>query len=223
MSGSTSRRVSRLPVVVLLSGRGSNFKAILDAIERDGLPVEVRAVFSNKADARGLAYARNAGIDTIVLNPGDYPDRYSFDRAMQARIDAYQPALVLLAGYMRILSGDFVRHYAGRLLNIHPSLLPAFRGLDTHQRALDAGVSEHGASVHFVTEELDSGPVVLQAVVPVKAGDTAETLARRVLEQEHRIYPLALRWFAEGRLDWNRGQVLFDGQALHSPQRLAGC
>ena len=221
MSGSTDRAKPLLPIVVLLSGRGSNFKAILDAIHNDGLPVEIRAVISNSIEAPALSYAQQAGIQTHALNADDYPSRKSFDHALQSLIDTFEPALVVLAGYMRILTEDFVQHYAGRLINIHPSLLPEFRGLNTHQRALDAGATQHGASVHFVTEELDGGPVVLQVSVPVNQDDTSETLAARVLEQEHRIYPMVLRWFAEGRLDWNDGQVLLDGQPLTSPQQLS--
>ncbi len=209
----------RLPIVVLLSGRGSNLQAILDAIQSGELNAEVRAVISNRADAPGLDIARAAGIETRLLDAGDYPDRERFDAAMQQLIDQFEPALVVLAGYMRILSAPFVQHYAGRLLNIHPSLLPAFRGLNTHQRALDAGVAQHGASVHFVTEELDGGPVVLQSVVPVQTEDTAASLAARVLVQEHRLYPVVLQWFAEGRLAWRDGQVLLDGKALNSPQQ----
>ncbi len=207
----------RLPVVILISGRGSNMKAIVEAAEHDGLPVEVRAVISNRADAAGLKYAREAGIDTLALDAADYPDRETYDRAMMGLIDRFEPGLVVLAGYMRILSPAFVHHYEGRLLNIHPSLLPEFRGLDTHRRALEAGVDEHGASVHFVTEELDGGPVIARVRVPVKAGDDADSLAARVLEQEHRLYPQVLRWFAEGRLDWHDGQATLDGGPLQRP------
>ncbi len=216
MSGTNSL----LPIVVLLSGHGSNFKAILEAIHNDGLPIEVCAVISNRADAKGLTYAQRAGIQTHALNSDDYSDRKEFDQAMQKLIDKYKPALVVLAGYMRILTNEFVQHYTGRLINIHPSLLPEFRGLNTHQRAIEAKVTQHGASVHFVIEELDSGPVVLQKSIPVNRDDTRETLASRVLKEEHRLYPVVLRWFAEGRLDWNNGQVLLDGQPLASPKQL---
>ncbi len=205
-----------LPIVILLSGRGSNFKAIVDAINNDGLPVKICAVVSNRSDAKGLAYAQHAGLQTRSLNADNYPSRERFDQAMQDCIDTFNPTLVVLAGYMRILTADFVRHYAGRLINIHPSLLPEFRGLDTHRRALEAGVKQHGASVHFVTEELDGGPIVLQASVPVIEDDTSESLAARVLTAEHRIYPKVLGWFAENRLDWNNGQVLLDGKPLTS-------
>lgn len=208
-----------LPVVVLISGGGTNLQAIIDAAQQ-GLPIEIRAVISNRPDAYGLERARRAGIPTEVLDHRDFPDRESFDRALARRIDSYQPELVLLAGFMRILTPEFVHHYAGRMFNIHPSLLPRHQGLDTHQRALEAGDTEHGASIHFVTEELDGGPVILQARVPVKGGDTPDVLAARVLEQEHRIYPLAVKWFAEGRLALEGDQVLFDGRPLHEPLRL---
>ena len=207
---------TRLPLVVLISGSGSNLQALIDASQRD-LPVDIRAVISNRADAYGLERARKAGIATQVLSHKGHPSRESYDTALQRLIDRYQPRLVVLAGFMRILTPDLVRHYEGRMFNIHPSLLPAFRGLHTHQRILDAGEKTHGASVHFVTEELDSGPIIIQARVPVLEGDTAEVLAARVLEQEHRIYPQAVRWFAEGRLGLNGGRVLLDGRVLERP------
>ena len=202
-----------LPVVVLISGSGSNLQAIIDAAQGD-LPVELRAVISNRADAYGLERARSAGIPARVLSHQEYPDRESYDEALMALIDSYQPQLVVLAGFMRILSVNFVRHYAGRLLNIHPSLLPRHRGLHTHQRAIEAGDKEHGATVHFVVPELDAGPLVLQAKVPVQSDDTAERLAQRVLQQEHRIYPQALRWFAEGRLRLIDGLAHLDGRPI---------
>ncbi|RTZ81532.1 MAG: phosphoribosylglycinamide formyltransferase [Gammaproteobacteria bacterium] len=208
-----------LPVVVLISGGGTNLQAIIDAAEQ-GLPIKIRAVISNRPDAYGLERARRAGIPTKVLDHRDYPDRESFDRALARLIDSYQPELVLLAGFMRILTPGFVHHYAGRMFNIHPSLLPRHQGLHTHERALQAGDSEHGASIHFVTEELDGGPVVLQARVPVQEGDTPDILAARVLEQEHRIYPLAVKWFAEGRLALDGNRVLFDGRPLQKPLQL---
>ncbi len=212
--------MSRLPIVVLISGGGTNLQAIIDAARND-LPVDIRAVISNRPDAYGLQRAEKAGIPTAVLNHRAFNSREAFDQALAALIDEYQPSLVLLAGFMRILTPDFVRHYHGRMLNIHPSLLPRFQGLNTHQRALDASEEEHGASIHFVTEELDGGPVILQARVPVLPGDDAETLAARVLEKEHIIYPLAVRWFAEGRLGLNEaGQVLFDNKVLDSPLEL---
>ena len=178
-----------LSLVVLISGRGSNLKAILDAIRHDQLPAVVTAVISDTVRAPGLEYARQENIDTLALDAADYPDRGDFDRALQGLIDRFEPGLVALAGFMRILTPAFVHHYQGRLINIHPSLLPELRGLDTHQRALDKGVREHGASVHFVTEELDGGPVIVQVRVPVLPGDDAERLAARVLKQEHRLYP----------------------------------
>ena len=206
--------------MVLISGGGTNLQAIIDAARND-LPVDIRAVISNRPDAYGLQRAEKAGIPTAVLNHRAFNSREAFDQALAALIDEYQPSLVLLAGFMRILTPDFVRHYHGRMLNIHPSLLPRFQGLNTHQRALDASEEEHGASIHFVTEELDGGPVILQARVPVLPGDDAETLAARVLEKEHIIYPLAVRWFAEGRLGLNEaGQVLFDNKVLDSPLEL---
>lgn len=203
----------RLPVVVLISGRGSNLKAILDAAGQ-GLPIEVRCVISNRPDAGGLALAREAGVDTEVVDHTGFPSRDAFDQALAERIDRYAPGLVVLAGFMRILGPAFVRRYRGRLVNIHPALLPAFPGLDTHRRALAEGVSEHGASVHFVTEEVDGGPVIVQARVPVLAGDTPERLAARVLEQEHRIFPLAIGWFAEGRVRLEGDRALVDGQPV---------
>ncbi|MFP5344322.1 MAG: phosphoribosylglycinamide formyltransferase [Gammaproteobacteria bacterium] len=189
----------KLPAVILISGRGSNLRAIIEAA-RGGLPIEIRAVISNRPDAPGLAHARDSGLPTEVLSHTQFSDRTAYDQALQKLIDGYAPELVLLAGFMRVLTPEFVAHYRGRMLNIHPSLLPAFPGLHTAQRALEAGAREHGASVHFVTEQVDGGPVVLQAKVPVMPGDTPEILNARALEQEHRIYPQAIRWFAEGRL-----------------------
>jgi len=190
---------NKLPIVVLISGSGSNLQSIIDAIQQ-GLPVEIRAVVSNKADAYGLTRAAEAGIPTAVLDNKAYADRSHYDAALQELIDGYNPKLLVLAGFMRILTDDFVRHYEGRMMNIHPSLLPKYRGLNTHARAIEAGDSEAGCTVHFVTPELDAGPVILQAKVPVMPNDTPETLARRVLEQEHKIYPEAIRRFAAGEL-----------------------
>lgn len=200
--------------MVLISGRGSNLQSIIDAAGDGRLPVDIRAVLSNEPDAYGLDRARRAGIETGVINHRDYQSRDEFDTALMKRIDAFEPGLVALAGFMRILTPAFVDHYLGRLMNIHPSLLPEFPGLDTHQRALDAGVTEHGASVHFVTPDLDGGPVIIQARVPVKENDDAETLAARVLEREHEIYPQAIRWFAEGRLKIVGDRVLLDGNPI---------
>ncbi len=206
----------RLRVVVLISGGGSNLQALID--RQSGAPFRIAAVISNLADAYGLERARRAGIPAEVLNHRPFPDRASFDRALAGLIDRYVPGLVVLAGFMRILTAELVGRYAGRMMNIHPSLLPRFRGLHTHQRALDAGETEHGASVHFVTEELDGGPVIIQAPVPVLPGDAADTLAARVLTQEHLIYPAAVRLFAEGRLRLGHdGRPWLDGVALDRP------
>lgn len=201
-----------LPVVVLISGGGTNLQAIIDEIRNAGLPIELQAVISNEPDAYGLQRAAEAGIDTCVLDHRDYADRASYDRALAEAIDRFRPGLVVLAGFMRILGPEFVHHYAGRLMNIHPSLLPHYKGLHTHERALANGAKQHGASVHFVTAPLDDGPVIVQASVPVLAHDTAETLQRRVHEQEYRIYPLAIRWFAERRLSVRDGKVMLDGE-----------
>lgn len=206
-------------VVVLLSGTGSNLQALIDSTRTGDSPVRIAAVISNRSDAYGLQRARDAGIDTRSLDHKAFDGREAFDSALIELIDAFNPKLVVLAGFMRILSADFVRHYEGRLLNIHPSLLPKYKGMHTHQRALDAGDSEHGCSVHFVTEELDGGPLVVQAVVPVESGDSAQTLAQRVHTQEHRIYPLAVRWFAEGRLILGDQGALLDGQLLAASGR----
>ncbi len=201
-------------VVVLLSGTGSNLQALIDSTRTGDSPVRIAAVISNRSDAYGLQRARDAGIETRSLDHKAFEGREAFDSALVELIDAFNPQLVVLAGFMRILSPGFVRHYEGRLLNIHPSLLPKYKGMRTHQRALDAGDSEHGCSVHFVTEELDGGPLVVQAVVPVESDDSAQTLAQRVHTQEHRIYPLAVRWFAEGRLILGDQGALLDGQLL---------
>ena len=201
-------------VVVLLSGTGSNLQALIDSDDVKASPATIRAVISNRADAYGLQRAKDAGIATRVLDHKAFEGREAFDAALIEVIDEFKPQLVVLAGFMRILSADFVRHYQGRLLNIHPSLLPKYKGLHTHQRALEAGDSEHGCSVHFVTEELDGGPLVVQAVIPVESDDSPHSLAQRVHAQEHRIYPLAVRWFAEGRLSLDEQGALLDGQLL---------
>ena len=213
-------RAEKLRLVVLISGSGSNLQAIIDACASGGIDAEVVAVISNRGDAYGLQRARQAGIPTEVIDHSAYPDREAFDRALMEHIDSHDPDLVILAGFMRILTPRFVHHYAGRLLNIHPSLLPHFQGLYTHRRALEARQAVHGASVHFVTEELDGGPVILQAEVPVLPGDDESRLAARVLEQEHRIYPTVIQWFAQGRLrmDPERG-VILDGDVLTEPVR----
>ena len=204
--------VMKTRCVVLISGRGSNLSAILKATQAADYPAVIAGVISNKADAPGLQLARDAGIAVTVVPNADYPDRAAYDLALQTAVDAYAPDLVVLAGFMRILTPGFVEHYAGRLINIHPSLLPSFTGLHTHQRALDAGVRWHGCTVHFVTAELDHGPIIAQAAVPVCEGDDARTLAARVLDVEHEIYPGAVRWFAEGRLTIDGQRVRVSGQ-----------
>ena len=201
-------------VVVLLSGTGSNLQALIDSTRTGDSPARIAAVISNRADAYGLQRARDAGIATRSLDHKAFDGREAFDAALIELIDAFNPKLVVLAGFMRILSAGFVRHYHGRLLNIHPSLLPLYKGLHTHQRVLEAGDAEHGCSVHFVTEELDGGPLVVQAVIPVESNDSAASLAQRVHAQEHQIYPLAVRWFAEGRLSLGEEGALLDGQLL---------
>ncbi|GAB3459378.1 phosphoribosylglycinamide formyltransferase [Massilia terrae] len=187
-------------IVILISGRGSNMEAVVRACAAEQWPARVAAVISNKADAKGLEFAKAHGIPTAVVSNKDYPTRDAFDAALQQVIDGFAPDLVVLAGFMRILTATFVEHYAGRLLNIHPSLLPLFPGLDTHRQALDAGVLEHGATVHFVTAQLDHGPVVAQARIDVRPGDTPDTLAARLLSEEHKLYPYAVRLFVEDRL-----------------------
>ncbi|HCU66380.1 MAG TPA: phosphoribosylglycinamide formyltransferase [Rheinheimera sp.] len=201
-------------IVVLISGSGSNLQAILDACKTGFIAGRVSAVISNKAGVYGLERAAAAGVKTLVLDHKAYADRTSYDKALMAAIDAEQADLVVLAGFMRILTPEFVSHYQGRLLNIHPSLLPKYQGLNTHQRAIDAGDTEHGCSVHFVTAELDGGPVVLQAKVPVFSDDDAAAVAERVHEQEHRIYPLVVRWFCQDRLQHLADKALLDGQIL---------
>ncbi|TRX57000.1 phosphoribosylglycinamide formyltransferase [Thalassomonas sp. M1454] len=201
-------------IVVLISGNGSNLQAIIDACANQQLPGEVVGVLSNKADVYGLTRAANSNIASTVLSHKDFATREDYDAQLINAIDAYKPDLVVLAGFMRILTADFVQHFQGRLLNIHPSLLPKYQGLNTHQRAIDAGDSEHGVSVHFVTEELDGGPVILQAKVPVFAEDKADDLAARVHEQEHRIYPLVVKWFCEDRLTMSDECAMLDNQKL---------
>lgn len=193
--------VSPIRLVVLISGNGSNLQAIIDNIANNKLPAQVVAVISNKADAYGLQRAKKAGIPQRVLSYNDFSERKLYDQALKELIDQYKPDLVVLAGFMRILSDEFVEHYSNKMMNVHPSLLPKYKGLNTHQRVIDAGEKKHGCSVHFVTPELDDGPVILQATVNVKDNDTAETLADRVHEQEHRIYPEAIMMFAENKLN----------------------
>jgi phosphoribosylglycinamide formyltransferase-1 len=187
-------------LVILISGRGSIMVAIVRACADEGWAAQVAAVIANRPDAAGLAFAASHGIATAVVDHRQFPDRERFDAALAEQIDSFSPDLVALAGFMRVLTDGFVDRYAGRMLNVHPSLLPSFPGLKTHQQALDAGVRLHGAAVHFVTSQLDHGPIVVQSAVPVVAGDTPATLAERVLATEHIIYPRAVRWFVEGRL-----------------------
>lgn len=201
-------------IVVLISGSGSNLQAILEACHSSITNAQVRAVFSNKAEAYGLERARQFDVATHFVDPKPFANRADFDQVLMEKIDTYQPDIIILAGYMRILSGEFVRHYLGKMINIHPSLLPKYPGLHTHQRAIDAGDSEHGASVHFVTEELDGGPVILQAKVPVFTDDDAATLAARVQTQEHNIYPLVVKWLADERLVMKNGAAYLDGLLL---------
>lgn len=201
-------------IVVLISGSGSNLQAIIDACNDGTIPGTIEAVISNKADAFGLERAKRGGIATEVINHKDFADRESFDDALLACVNAYQPDLVIMAGFMRILTPNFITPLLGKMINIHPSLLPKFTGLHTHQRAIDAGEKEAGATVHFVTEELDGGPPVIQTAVPIFADDDASQLAARVLQQEHKIFPLAAKWFCEGRLTLENGKAILDGDIL---------
>ncbi|KFK96832.1 MULTISPECIES: phosphoribosylglycinamide formyltransferase [unclassified Serratia (in: enterobacteria)] len=201
-------------IVVLVSGQGSNLQALIDACQQGRIAANIVAVFSNKAQAYGLQRAADAGIAAHALDASAFADREAFDAALAAEIDQYQPDLVVLAGYMRILSSAFVQHYAGRMLNIHPSLLPKYPGLHTHKQAIDNGDSEHGTSVHFVTEQLDGGPVILQAKVPIFPGDEEDEVIERVQTQEHRIYPLVVNWFIAGRLAMGDNAAWLDGERL---------
>ncbi|MEY4960069.1 MAG: hypothetical protein RL610_248 [Pseudomonadota bacterium] len=206
-------------LVILISGRGSNMQALIEA----RLPVKIAAVISSNPEAGGLEIARMHSIETRVVDQMAYPDRVTFDTALAERIDSFQPDLVALAGFMRILGDKFVEHYHGRLMNIHPSLLPAFPGLDTHTRALKAGVKIHGCTVHFVTPQVDHGPIITQAAVPVLPDDTSKTLSARVLQQEYQIYPEAIRWFLEDRLKLSHNHVsvsgdVMDDSVLNSPK-----
>ena len=194
-------------IVILISGRGSNMEALIAARDSGTLPVEIVAVISNRPDASGLETAERSGITAHYIDHRAFSERDAFDAALAECIDGFAPDLVVLAGFMRILGDPFVRHYAGRMMNIHPSLLPSFPGLHTHRRALDEGVRVHGCTVHFVTPALDHGPVIIQAAVPVLDSDDEATLAARVLGQEHRVYPQAVRWFAEDRLRVENGRV----------------
>lgn len=206
--------VKKARVVVLISGSGSNLQALIDGVADNSLPIELAAVISNRPDVLGLERAAKANILAELLDHKTFADRESFDRALMEKIDSYQPDLVVLAGFMRILTPEFTQHYLGRMLNIHPSLLPKFQGLHTHQRAIDAGEKRHGVTVHFVTAELDGGPAIVQASVPVLASDDASSLAKRVQRQEHVIYPLAVKWFAQGDLRMIEGKSVLKGEPL---------
>ena len=207
----------RLPIAVLLSGTGTNFAAIAAAAAAGTLPVDIRCVLSDRPEARGLERARVLGLGAEAIPPRAFPDRAAHDAALIRRIDAAGAELVVLAGYMRIFQPAFIAHYAGRLLNIHPSLLPAYRGLHTHRRALEAHEPWHGCTVHFVSDDLDGGPLIAQARVPVRPGDTEERLAQRVHRREWVLYPRVIGWFAEGRLVEAEGCAVLDGRRLESP------
>lgn len=207
-----------LPVVVLVSGYGSNLQAILDRVAAGSLPVEVRAVVSDRPEAEALKRARAAGVTTETVTAAEHPTKGAYDQALTAAVDRHEPALVVLAGFMRILGPEFVRRHLGRMLNIHPSLLPKYRGLHTHRRVLESGDRMHGCSVHFVTEELDGGPVVARAEVPVLAGDSEAELRTRVQRREHEIFPEVIGWYAAGRLKLDGQRALLDGVPLAMPK-----
>ena len=211
--------IARLPLrlAILISGRGSNMATIARECLQKRIAATVDVVISDRPDVAGITTARDLGLQTHVVSWKAAADRAAFELALSQSIAAHSPDLVVLAGFMRVLSTPFVERYAGRMINIHPSLLPKYTGLHTHRRALEAGDSEHGASVHFVTPELDGGPLILQSRVPVKAGDTESTLAARVQATEHVIYPRVVEWIADGRLKWNDGHPLLDGKALNEP------
>jgi len=206
-------------VIVLISGNGSNLQAILDEIRQGELHISIVAVISDRPNAYGLRRAEHARIPTHVVDYRQFPDRASFDAALMQQIDAYQADLIVLAGFMRILTPDCVQHYLGKMINIHPSLLPKYQGLHTHRRVLEAGETEHGASVHYVTPELDSGPVILQARVPVILGDTPESLQQRIHQVEHQIYPVAIRRIAAGQVTFRHNQVYFEDKPIVDEQR----
>lgn len=206
-------------IIVLISGNGSNLQAIIDEIQQGKLNVSLCAVISDRSGAYGLQRATNASIPSHVIEYRSYPDRTSFDAALMQQIDAYQPDLIVLAGFMRILTPEFVVHYLGRMINIHPSLLPKYQGLNTHRRVLEAGDEEHGATVHYVTPELDSGPIILQAQVPVLASDSAESLEQRVHQAEYQIYPEAIRRIASGQVAFRNNLVYYDNKPMSDAQR----
>ncbi|MFL0801911.1 MAG: phosphoribosylglycinamide formyltransferase [Agarilytica sp.] len=201
-------------VVVLISGGGTNLQALIDGQENGTLPIEICAIISNKDRVRGLERAEKHSIPAIVLDHKLFTNREAFDQRLQEIIDTLEPDIVVLAGFMRILTPEFTAHFEGKMINIHPSLLPKYQGLHTHQRAIDAGDAEHGATVHFVTAELDGGPSIIQARIPIVDGDTADTLAARVLEKEHRIFPLAVRWIAENKVEMRQKCAYLDGEKL---------
>lgn len=209
-----------MKIVVLISGSGSNLQAIIDACQSGYIAGQVVGVLSNKADAYGLVRAQQAGIATAAINHKDFASRVDFDQAMQKIIDIWQPDIVVLAGFMRILTPAFVKHFEGKLINIHPSLLPLYKGLHTHQRVLATGDNKHGCSVHFVNAELDGGAVIAQAVIPVKANESEQSLIQSVHKLEHIIYPLVLNWLSYGRLSYQQGLPVLDGQTLFTPMKL---
>lgn len=200
----------RKRVAILISGRGSNMAALIEAANRYGFPAEIAIVISNRPDAKGLPFAAACGVATAILDHKLFPGREQFDAALDKMLEAMKVEIVCLAGFMRVLSDGFVKKWTGRMINMHPSLLPEFKGLDTHARALKAGVKVHGCTVHFVVPELDAGPVILQAEVPVQDGDTEETLSRRVLAEEHKIYPVALKMLAQGRVRLEAGRAVIE-------------
>ena len=203
-------------IVVLVSGNGSNLQAIIDACQQQQIAGKISAVISNKSDAFGLQRAKAADIPALFIDHKSFASREAYDQQLQAEITSFAPDLIVLAGFMRILTPEFVANFAGKMLNIHPSLLPKYKGLHTHQRAIDAGDTEHGASVHFVTADLDGGPIVLQSKVPVFAGESADELAERVQVQERQMYPLVVKWFCQGRLQMNNNKAYLDGNELES-------
>ena len=207
-------KTSNCPIVVLVSGHGSNLQAIIDAIKQPNYPVAIKAVISDKANAHGLLRAQDANIVTEIISANDYPDRVSFDKKLQAIIDSYQPQLVVLAGFMRILTADLVRHYQGRMINIHPSLLPKYRGLNTHAQALAAKDQIHGCSIHFVTAKLDAGPIICYSKLTIKPDDTKESLKARVQQLEHQLYPKVIKWIASNRLRLTAAGVEYDGTII---------
>lgn len=216
-AAAASQPVGRLPIVILISGRGSNMQVIAQRAAGGELPVEVRAVISDRANAGGLATAVAMKIPVAALSPREFADRATYDAALAELVAGYQPGLVVLAGFMRILTPGFIDRFADRILNIHPSLLPKYRGLHTHRRALEAADAVHGVSVHFVTQELDGGPVIVQARLDVRPQDTEASLSARVQRQEHSIYPQAIDWFARGRLELRDDRAWLDGQPLTTP------